>query len=99
MALRDSIWLPESGQEATVIGSIAVMTLLHFTELLGLMDAGLLFGWLPVQFAYDIGYSFVAVGLLYWIYLIAPKAPERFQKGDSAEQSTPNSNHQAPEEV
>jgi len=51
------------------------MISLHFTEIVGLTDAGLVFGWLPIQLAYDLSYTIVAIVLLYWVYTVAPDVP------------------------
>ena len=74
---KNSVWYPDTPRNAAIVALVVVMVLLHETSLLGLMDAGLLFGWLPIQLAYDIGYSILAVLLLYWVYTVAPKGEER----------------------
>ncbi|QIO24932.1 hypothetical protein [Haloarcula sp. JP-L23] len=50
-----------------VLVSVLFMIVAHHSELFGLMDAGLLFGWLPIQLAYDVGYLLVGVAILYWM--------------------------------
>lgn len=72
MLFRDSVWYPNTPESVVVITLLVGMTALHHTGLLGLTDAGLLFGWLPVQYAYDLGYTVLAVVLLYWVYTLSP---------------------------
>lgn len=50
-----------------VLASVLFMVVAHQSELFGLMDVGLLFGWLPIQLAYDVGFLFVGVAILYWM--------------------------------
>lgn len=76
MALRDSVWFPQSRDRAIVLATVVAMVVLHHSELLGLMDAGLLFGWVPVQLAYDIVYLLLGVGILYWIATMVPDGSE-----------------------
>jgi len=73
---RDSVWYPSSPRNAAIVAMLVVMILLHHTSLLGLTDAGLLFGWLPVQLAYDLAYTLLSVLLLYWVYTVAPTGEE-----------------------
>lgn len=83
--LRGSIWYPNTARSAAFIVVIALMILLHQSQFLGLMDSTtLLFGWLPVQIAYDIVFNLIGVGILYGMYRTAPKPPERYEptKGD-----------------
>ncbi|WP_049990220.1 hypothetical protein [Natrinema salifodinae] len=52
------------------------MVVLHQSELFGLMDAQtLLFGWLPIQIAYDIAFLLVGVVILSVMYVVAPEPP------------------------
>lgn len=76
MALRDSVWFPQSRDRAIVLATVIAMVVLHHSALLGLMDAGLLFGWVPVQLAYDVVYLLLGVGILYWIAAMVPDGPE-----------------------
>lgn len=76
MALKDSVWFPRSRDHAVVLAIVIIMVVLHHSELLGLMNAGLVFEWVPVQLAYDILYLFIGVIILYWIARIAPDGPE-----------------------
>ena len=74
---KESVWYPSSPRNAAVLVMLVGMVLLHHTSLFGLTDAGLLFGWLPIQLAYDLAYTVLAVLLLYWVYMVAPKGEER----------------------
>ena len=85
---RESVWYPNTVRDAAVVALLLGMTALHFTELVGLMDAGLLFNWLPIQLAYDLVYTLVAVVILYWVYTVAPDIPEEFQEPATGERST-----------
>lgn len=76
MALRDSVWFPQSRDRATVLATVTVMVVLHHSGLLGLMNAGLLFGWVPIQLAYDVVYLLLGIGILYWIATMVPDGPE-----------------------
>lgn len=72
MLFQTSVWYPGSRRNVVVLVMLAGMTVLHFTELFGLLNAGLLFGWLPIQFAYDLVYTVLATVLLYVVYRMAP---------------------------
>lgn len=65
-----------------------IMILLHQSELLGLMNAGLLFGWLPVQLAYDILFLLVGVLVLYWIATTIPDTDVRNLTEQTTESTT-----------
>lgn len=88
MVLGDSVWFPHSVRRARILSVVIVMVILHQSELLGLMDAGLLFGWLPVQIAYDISFLLVGVLILYWIAMIVPATPDEYGPSSQAEGST-----------
>lgn len=95
MGLSNSVWYPSSWRQLTVPVLVILMVLLHQSELFGLMDAGVIFGWMPVQFAYDVGYSLFAVVLLYWTYIICPDPPAEYRavphtEEQDAESSTTN---------
>lgn len=84
MLFRESVWYPNTKRSAVVVTLLVVMTGLHFTEFVGLMDAGLLGGWLPIQLAYDLGYTLLSVVVLYWIYTMAPDVPAAFETSTAA---------------
>lgn len=74
--IGDSFWAPKSPVRAALLASVLAMVVLHQSELLGLMDSqALLFGWLPAQVAYDIGYLLVGVVILSVMYVVAPDPP------------------------
>ena len=88
MPLGDSVWFPHSSRRAGVLVIVILMVILHHSALLGLMDAGLLFGWLPVQLAYDISYLLVGVVILYWIAATMPATPAEYGPSDQTGGST-----------
>jgi hypothetical protein len=88
MPLGDSVWFPHSARRAGVLMVVLLMVILHHSKLLGLMDAGLLFGWLPVQLAYDISYLLVGVVILYWIAVTMPATPAEYGPTEQTEEST-----------
>jgi hypothetical protein len=88
MPLGDSVWFPHSARRAGVLGVVILMVILHHSTLLGLMNAGLLFGWLPVQLAYDISYLLVGVVILYWIAATMPATPDEYGPSDQTGEST-----------
>lgn len=78
VTLRDSLWFPQSRDQASVLLVVSIMVVAHHSSLLGLMDAGLLFGWLPIQLTYDIAYLLVGVGILVWIARKIPDPTEEY---------------------
>ncbi len=88
MPLGDSVWFPRSADRATVLAVVILMVILHQSELLGLMDAGLLFGWLPVQLAYDISFLLVGSVIVYWITTVVSATPDEYGSTDQTEEST-----------
>ncbi|MFC6768291.1 hypothetical protein [Natrinema soli] len=87
MPLGDSVWFPQSADRATVLVVVILMVILHQSELLGLMDAGLLFGWLPVQLAYDISFLLVGSVIVYWITTVVSATPDEYSPTDQTEES------------
>lgn len=87
MPLGDSVWFPQSADRATVLVVVILMVILHQSELLGLMDAGLLFGWLPVQLAYDISFLLVGSVIVYWITTVVSATPDEHSPTDQTEES------------
>jgi uncharacterized membrane protein len=87
---KDSVWYPNTPRNAAIVVMLVGMVILHHSSVLGLMDAGLLFGWLPIQLAFDLAYTILAVILLYWVYTVSPKGEER------DDVSTPNDNPMDP---
>lgn len=78
--LRGSIWWPNTLRSIVFLIVIALMIVLHQSEFVGLMDStGLVFGWLPMQLAYDIAFNLVGVGILYALYRAAPKPPAEYE--------------------
>ncbi len=74
--MGDSFWTPKSPVRAALLVSVLTMVVLHQSELFGLMDAQtLLFGWLPIQIAYDIAFLLVGVVILSVMYVVAPEPP------------------------
>lgn len=74
--IGDSFWTPKTPLRAALLASVLAMVVLHQSELLGLMNSqALVFGWLPVQIAYDIAYLLVGVGILSVMYVVAPDPP------------------------
>lgn len=87
MTLGDSLWFPNSVRRAGPLVVIVLMAILHQSELLGLMNAGLLFGWLPAQLTYDILFLFVSVVVLYGIALSMPAAPPEYELSNQTNES------------
>ncbi|RQH02322.1 hypothetical protein EA472_03205 [Natrarchaeobius oligotrophus] len=57
-----------------------VMIPLHQSELLGLMSTStLVFGWIPLQLAYDVTLILSGVVILYAMYRMAPEPPEEHE--------------------
>ncbi|QLG61263.1 hypothetical protein [Halorarum salinum] len=78
--LRDSFWYPNTARGFGLLVVVVGMVFLHQSEFLGLMDAGtLVFGWLPIQLAFDIGFNLVGVLILYAMYRAAPTPPAAFE--------------------
>jgi hypothetical protein len=88
MPLGDSVWFPDSLRRAGTLAIVVLMVILHHSSLLGLMDAGLLFGWLPVQLAYDILFLLAGVVILYGIALTMPATPAESESGNQTDEST-----------
>lgn len=77
MTLRDGFWYPNNLHQTIGLLAVIALILLHESSLVGLMDAGVVLGWLPTQLAYDIVYVAASTGLLYWMYTtLAPEQPE-----------------------
>jgi hypothetical protein len=87
MPLGDSVWFPRSADRAAVLAVVILMVILHQSELLGLMDAGLLFGWVPVQFAYDILFLLIGSVIVYWIATVVSATPDEYGSTDQTEES------------
>lgn len=74
--IGDSFWTPKTPVRAALLASVLAMIVLHQSELLGLMDSQtLVFGWLPMQVAYDIAFLLVGVVILSVMYVVAPEPP------------------------
>lgn len=77
--IGDSFWTPKTPVRAALPAAVLAMVVLHQSELLGLMDSqALVFGWLPIQIAYDIAYLLVGVGVLSAMYVMAPDPPTEY---------------------
>lgn len=77
--IGDSFWTPKTPLRAALLASVLAMVVLHQSELLGLMSSqALIFGWLPIQVAYDIAYLLVGVGILSVMYVVAPDPPAAY---------------------
>ena len=88
MPLGDSVWFPDSLRRGGTLAIVVLMVILHQSELLGLMDAGLLFSWLPVQLAYDISFLLVGVVILYGIALTMPATPTESESANQTDETT-----------
>lgn len=74
---RGSIWYPNSLRGVAFLGVIGLMIVVHQSQFLGLMDSTtLVFGWLPMQIAYDALFNLAGVGILYVLYRAAPEPSE-----------------------
>lgn len=88
MTLRDGFWYPNNFRQVVGLLAVIVLVLLHESSLVGLMNAGVVLGWLPTQLAYDIVYVAASTGLLYWMYTtLAPEQPELRQTPTGSETS------------
>lgn len=77
--IGDSFWTPKTPVRAVLPAAVLVMVVLHQSELLGVMDSqALIFGWLPIQIAYDIAYLLIGVGILSAMYVMAPDPPAEY---------------------
>lgn len=77
--IGDSFWTPKTPVRAALPAAVLGMVVLHQSELLGVMDSqALVFGWLPIQIAYDIAYLLVGVGILSAMYVMAPDPPAEY---------------------
>ncbi|MFC6723672.1 hypothetical protein ACFQE1_04585 [Halobium palmae] len=75
--LRGSIWYPNSLRSIVFLTVVTLMIVLHQSQFLGLTDSTtLVFGWLPMQLAYDVAFNLVGVVVLYGMYRAAPEPPE-----------------------
>ncbi|MGQ4556047.1 hypothetical protein [Halobellus sp. GM3] len=74
--IGDSFWTPKRPVRLALLGAVLAMVALHQSELFGLMNSqALIFGWIPVQIAYDVAYLLVGTGILAVMYLVAPEPP------------------------
>lgn len=74
--LRDSFWYPTTVRGGGLLLTVVAMIVLHQSEFLGLVDTTtLVFGWLPLQLAYDVLFNLVGVVVLYAMYRAAPTPP------------------------
>lgn len=79
-----SFWAPNTPRKIAILGVIGLMVVLHFTELTPVYDSTyLVFGWLPLQLAYDIAYHLVGVGIIYVLYRMSPGEDELREASES----------------
>lgn len=84
--LKGSLWYPDNGKKAALFIAICAMIVLHQSELVGLFGStAIVFGWLPVQIAYDMVFNLVGFGILVVMYYLAPTPPERYESEREAE--------------
>lgn len=70
-------WLPTNGKRAGLLLLVVAMVVLRQSELVGLMNSTtLVFGWIPMQLAYDIAFGLVSALIVYAIYRAAPEPPD-----------------------
>ncbi|WP_336023576.1 hypothetical protein [Halobellus salinisoli] len=74
--IGDSFWTPKRPVRIALLGAVLAMVVLHQSELLGLMNSqALVFGWIPVQIAYDVAFLLVGTAILAVMYVLAPEPP------------------------
>lgn len=94
--MGDSFWTPKSPVRAALLVSVLAMVVLHQSGLLGIMNSQVLvFGWLPIQIAYDIAFLLVGVVILSVMYAVAPEPPADYdakleQDDELAEPGSPS---------
>ncbi|MFD1647831.1 hypothetical protein [Haloarchaeobius litoreus] len=87
---RESFWWPDEPRRALVLLVILAMVVLHQSEVVGIVDSDtLVFGWLPIQIAYDAMFNLFGVVVLYAMYRLAPEPPTGvFGDGAGSETTT-----------
>lgn len=84
---KGSFWYPNSVSQALLLLAVLLMIPFHQSEIFGLMSTStVIFGWLPLQLAYDVAYMLVGVGILFIMYQVAPEHESLSQKGSEETQ-------------
>ncbi|WP_440991842.1 hypothetical protein [Haloarchaeobius baliensis] len=87
--LKESFWWPDEPRRGLVLLVILAMVILHQSEVVGIVDSTtLVFGWLPIQLAYDILFNLFGVVVLYAMYRLAPEPPTDVFEPASGPEST-----------
>lgn len=82
---KDAFWYPTLDKRGALLALAIVLFILHFDELFGLHTSKVLvFGWLPIEMAYQIFQGFLHVGFMYLLYLNWP-SPTAELGGDEPE--------------
>ncbi|RQG87936.1 hypothetical protein EA462_13825 [Natrarchaeobius halalkaliphilus] len=86
--LKGSFWYPQTVPRAILLLGVLIMIPLHQSELLGLMSTStLVFGWVPLQLAYDVTLILSGVVVLYAMYRMAPEPPEEHEPTIESDES------------
>ena len=80
--LEDSLWYPNDRYSVAFVLVVVLTIVGHMTELIGLTEStAIVLGWIPLPFAYHIGYTLAGGLVLYGFYRVAPDPPERLRDG------------------
>lgn len=72
--IKNSVWWPADAKRAALLASVPLLIILRQSELFGLYDSTVLvFGWLPIQLAYDAALLLLAVVIGYAFYTQVPE--------------------------
>lgn len=84
--IKGSLWYPNTGKQAALLVAVCAMVVLHHSELVGLYDSTtILFGWIPMQIAYDMAFNVIGFAILVVMYYLAPTAPDRYKSEGESE--------------
>lgn len=80
---KNSIWWPGDARRGVLLLSILFLIVIRQNEIFGLMDSTMLvFGWFPIQLAFDTLLGIIAVVIAYGFYRAAPE-PDLEEIGES----------------
>lgn len=80
---KGAFWYPTLDRTGALLGIGLVLLLIHFETVLGLELNGVIFGWLPTQFAYHLGTTVLYVGYAALLYYYWPYPSEEVLEEDS----------------
>jgi hypothetical protein len=80
---KDSIWYPDTPIKFVIVAAVVAMVVLHHTSFTPIYSSTyLVFGWIPVQIAYDIALLLVSMIVLFGMYKASPDTPPKFETSD-----------------